>query len=96
MPSMGPRLLGRGNVAAGKRHCAGEHAFNGAASVGTRKSIYLDSLDMVEESFNGAASVGTRKSGTIHNALADCGDLQWGRVCWDAEMVLAAREPGRP
>ena len=59
--SMGPRLLGRGNVwacwAAGVLKCC----FNGAASVGTRKCPSTEGSLSGVGRFNGAASVGTRK-----------------------------------
>mgnify|MGYP001214848344 CR=1 FL=1 len=37
-------------------------------------------------SFNGAASVGTRKLPTNASEAFARPPLQWGRVCWDAEI----------
>ncbi len=133
---MGPRLLGRGNRPLLRPGQAACESFNGAASVGTRKSPAGQPSDRPGRCFNGAASVGTRKFalarlaarrvfsasmgprllGRGNDPVQDlgvrvwsasmgprllgrgnaspriqsgrgCTQLQWGRVCWDAEIA---------
>ncbi len=85
VPSMGPRLVGRGKIVNPDIIQTGIAAFNGAASCGTRKAVDRSST----EGLILAPSMGPRLVG--RGKFSDKVDkeeernLQWGRVLWDAE-----------
>jgi len=88
--SMGPRLLGRGNDSRiSARRPAGGH-FNGAASVGTRKSVFPIHERVAEPTSMGPRLLGRGNPSCQEPCGSGIGTLQWGRVCWDAEMRRTA------
>jgi len=82
---MGPRLFSRGN-AGDPELWIGVRAFNGAATLQSRKWITDMHGVTAPVAFNGAATLQSRKSaGTGRHVQADL-TLQWGRDSSVAEM----------
>jgi len=86
---MGPRLLGRGNSVCRAPDPRGLSRFNGAASVGTRKSCSRHHWRLLALSLQWGRVCWDAE---IRDLVVERGvelELQWGRVCWDAEIVHA-------